>query len=153
MIERDLETIRKVAKVLEHEEIEILNSSFVVIIEKLVKKLEWEQKQVKVNQYQDWTARTAPHFDDIVEEMVAWSMGIAGEAGEYCDIVKKEVWHNHPVDNDKKVKELGDILYYVARSASVLGYSLEEVCLMNQAKLYKRYPNGFEAEKSVNREE
>jgi NTP pyrophosphatase (non-canonical NTP hydrolase) len=151
--EQDLVLINKVSEIIDRTELQVMSTPFLEIIEILVKKLETEKKKVKVNQYQDWTARTAPHFDDIVEEMVAWSMGIAGEAGEYCDIVKKEVWHNHPVDNDKKVKELGDIMYYVARSASVLGYTLEEVCLINQAKLKDRYPNGFEAEKSVNREE
>jgi NTP pyrophosphatase (non-canonical NTP hydrolase) len=153
MIEQEMELMKKISKVLNLKEMQVLNTSFVDLMEILTDRLEAEQKQVKVNQYQDWTARTAPHFDDIVEEMVAWSMGIAGEAGEYCDIVKKEVWHNHPVDNDKKAKELGDILYYVARSASVLGYSLEDICLMNQAKLYKRYPSGFDSEKSVNRVE
>jgi NTP pyrophosphatase (non-canonical NTP hydrolase) len=153
MIEQEMELMKKISKVLDLKEMEVMNTSFVDLMEILTERLEAEQKRMKLNQYQDLTRRTRIHYDDIVEEMVSSAMGIAGEAGEYCDIVKKEVWHNHPPDHDKKMKELGDLMFYIAWSADVLGYTLEEVCLMNQAKLYKRYPNGFEAEKSVNRKE
>jgi NTP pyrophosphatase (non-canonical NTP hydrolase) len=153
MIEQEMELMKKISKVLSLKEMEVMNTSFVDLMEILTERLEAEQKRMKLNQYQDLTRRTRIHYDDIVEEMVSSAMGIAGEAGEYCDIVKKEVWHNHPMDHDKKVKELGDLMFYIAWSADVLGYTLEDVCLINQAKLYKRYPNGFDSDKSVNREE
>lgn len=153
MIEQELKLVGKIATALDKEEQEILNTSFVDIMEKLVLKLEAEQLKMKLNQYQDLTRRTRGNYDDIVEEMVASAMGIAGEAGEYCDIVKKEVWHDHPMNHDKKVKELGDLMFYIAWSADVLGYTLEEVCLINQAKLYSRYPNGFNSKDSMNRKE
>jgi NTP pyrophosphatase (non-canonical NTP hydrolase) len=153
MIEQEMELMKKISKVLNLKEMQVLNTSFVDIMEILTERLEAEQKRMKLNQYQDLTRRTRIHYDDIVEEMVSSAMGIAGEAGEYCDIVKKEVWHKHPMDHDKKVKELGDLMFYIAWSADVLGYTLEEVCLINQAKLKDRYPNGFDVEKSVNREE
>ena len=41
--------------------------------------------------------------------------------------------------------------WYVALGATVLGVSLESVLEGNVAKLMKRYPQGFEAERSVNR--
>jgi NTP pyrophosphatase (non-canonical NTP hydrolase) len=153
MIEQEIVLMKKISNALDKEEKEILNTSFVDIMEKLVNKLEYQQKQMKMNQYQDLTARTALYFDDVVEEITAWTMGIAGESGEVADIVKKAVWHNHPWDHQKLAYELGDLLFYIARLSNVIGYSLDEVAVMNQQKLYSRYPNGFNSEDSINRKE
>jgi NTP pyrophosphatase (non-canonical NTP hydrolase) len=151
MIEQEIVLMKKISNALDKEEKEVLNTSFVDIMEKLVNKLEGQQKQMKMNQYQDLTARTAPHFDDVVEEITAWTMGIAGEAGEVADIVKKAVWHKHPWNHQKLAYELGDLLFYIARLSNVIGYSLDEVAVMNQQKLYSRYPNGFNSQDSINR--
>jgi NTP pyrophosphatase (non-canonical NTP hydrolase) len=153
MIEQELKLVKKLTNVLDKEEQEILNMNFVDIMEKLVYKLEHQQKQMKMNQYQDLTARTAPHFDDITEEITAWTMGIAGESGEVADFVKKCVWHNHPWNHEKLAYELGDLLFYIARLSNVIGYSLDEVAVMNQRKLYERYPNGFNSSDSINRKD
>jgi NTP pyrophosphatase (non-canonical NTP hydrolase) len=153
MIEKELNLVKKLTNVLDREEQEILNMNFVDIMEKLVYKLEHQQKQMKMNQYQDLSARTSPHFDDVVEEITAWTMGIAGEAGEVADIVKKAVWHKHPWDHQKLAYELGDLLFYISRLSSAIGYSLDEIAVMNQQKLYKRYPNGFNPSDSINRKE
>jgi NTP pyrophosphatase (non-canonical NTP hydrolase) len=151
MIEKDLKLIKRLSSLLDKEEQEILNTNFVEIIEKLVIKLEHDQKRMKMNQYQDLTARTAPHFDDIVEEITAWTMGIAGESGEVADLVKKSVWHKHEWSHEKLVYELGDLMFYIARLSNVIGYSLDEVAVMNIQKLYRRYPDGFSPEASMNR--
>ena len=50
-------------------------------------------------------------------------------------------------------KELGDICWYVAETAQVLGYDLETIMTMNIEKLKKRYPDGFSREDSINRTE
>ena len=42
--------------------------------------------------------------------------------------------------------------YYVAETATALGISLEEIMEANIEKLKKRYPQGFDADRSVNRE-
>ena len=49
-------------------------------------------------------------------------------------------------------KELGDICWYIAEAATAIGYSLEDIMQMNIDKLRKRYPEGFSAERSINRE-
>lgn len=105
------------------------------------------------NEYQEATNRTAGQFDDKKTALIAWSMGISGESGEYTDGIKKHVFHGHELDTEGQAKELGDILFYVAQSAKELGYTLSEIAAMNIAKLQKRYPDGFSEGKSRNREE
>lgn len=78
-------------------------------------------------------------------------MGLCGEAGEAIDLVKKHLAQGHVLDKERLAKELGDIAWYLAETAYVLGYSLEEILQMNIDKLQKRYPNGFSVEQSINR--
>lgn len=47
----------------------------------------------------------------------------------------------------------GDVLWYVAEIASGLGVELGAIAQGNVEKLRKRYPEGFDAERSLNREE
>ncbi|WEG14136.1 nucleoside triphosphate pyrophosphohydrolase family protein [Pullulanibacillus sp. KACC 23026] len=108
---------------------------------------------MKLNDYQKMTERTAGAFSNKKEELVAWSMGIGGEAGEVVDGVKKVMFHGHELDPQKLMLELGDVMFYVARMANALGYTLEQVATANIEKLMKRYPNGFSTEASINRTE
>lgn len=80
-------------------------------------------------------------------------LGLAGETGECCDIVKKYKFQGHELDRDHLKDELGDVLRYVAETCSGLGLTLEEVAQFNLDKLHKRYPKGFEKEKSIHRQE
>lgn len=78
-------------------------------------------------------------------------MGLNGEAGECIDILKKSVFQGHDLDREHLAEELGDVLWYVAISADALGYTLEQIMIMNSRKLRARYPEGFEVDRSVNR--
>ena len=78
-------------------------------------------------------------------------LGVAGEAGEVADLVKKEYYHGHPRNYAKMLEELGDTLFYVAVTAHYYGFTLEDVARANNEKLQARYPNGFESERSINR--
>ena len=49
-------------------------------------------------------------------------------------------------------KELGDIAWYLAEAATALDLSLEEILQANIEKLKKRYPEGFEIQRSTHRE-
>lgn len=80
-------------------------------------------------------------------------MGLCGEAGEAIDIVKKHLHQGHELDREKLIKELGDIAWYLAETAYALDVELDAVFEQNINKLKARYPEGFETEKSLNRQE
>lgn len=79
------------------------------------------------------------------------SMGLAGEAGELIDALKKTIFHGHELDRAAAAEEIGDLLWYVAGLASVLDLSLGEIAEGNIGKLRERYPAGFDEERSRGR--
>ena len=103
------------------------------------------------NEYQKLAMRTAGDGDIkyLIENGV---MGLNGEAGECIDLVKKWRFQGHPLDARKLMDELGDVLWYVAITASGLSYGLDEIMQHNIDKLRKRYPDGFDVGRSVHRE-
>ncbi len=103
-----------------------------------------------LNDYQELARRTlGPRPDD--QQLANAALGLAGEAGEVADMMKKHLFHAHPLDRDAMVKELGDCMWYVAAMATALGVELDEIGERNIAKLRQRYPEGFSAERSLNR--
>jgi NTP pyrophosphatase (non-canonical NTP hydrolase) len=70
-------------------------------------------------------------------------LGIAGEAGEVADLIKKVLHHEKPLDKNKLIGEMGDVFWYLEYLCAVLGVSREEVWAINSAKLRKRFPDGF----------
>lgn len=105
------------------------------------------------NEYQQDAARTliaAPDVEYAGEQiMLVWNaLGLAGEAGEVVDTIKKAVFHQHGVDRDLLIKELGDVLWYVAALCTKLDVSMSEVMDRNIAKLRKRYPDGYSSDAS-----
>lgn len=103
------------------------------------------------NEYQKLAQRTANENHDI-EKIMNGCFGLAGESGECCDVLKKYLFQGHKLDEEHLIEELGDVLWYCAELATGLEISLDEVAERNILKLKKRYPNGFEAERSRNRE-
>ena len=53
-------------------------------------------------------------------------MGLCGESGEAIDIVKKHLAQGHELDTEHLAKELGDIAWYLAETATAIGYRLED---------------------------
>lgn len=80
-------------------------------------------------------------------------LGLCGESGEIADSVKKAFFQGHDLNMDAVAKELGDVMWYVAITARAIGYELDTIMQMNVDKLKARYPEGFEAERSINRKE
>ena len=102
------------------------------------------------NEYQQAALRTSTTIDP-QDLLINGALGLAGESGEVCDIVKKFRFQGHELDRSRVAEEISDCLWYIAITAKAIGYTLEEVMQLNVDKLLKRYPNGFEAARSVNR--
>ena len=102
------------------------------------------------NEYQKLCMRTAYGVrpGDFIEN---GAMGLCGESGEVIDLVKKSMFQGHMLDCDKIAEELGDVLWYAAMLCEGICIDMESVMARNIEKLKKRYPNGFESERSVNR--
>jgi NTP pyrophosphatase (non-canonical NTP hydrolase) len=84
--------------------------------------------------------------------MLVWNaIGLAGEAGEVCEHIKKGVFHQHGIDRDKMRKELGDVLWYVAALCTKLELDMGDVMAANIEKLMARYPDGYNPADSMAR--
>lgn len=79
------------------------------------------------------------------------ALGLCGESGEVADLIKKFTFQGHYLYMDELKDELGDVFWYIALLCDVFGFTFEEIQEHNLNKLKKRYPEGFEEEKSVNR--
>ncbi|AKU43067.1 MazG-like pyrophosphatase [Rhodobacter phage RcTitan] len=73
-----------------------------------------------------------------------WHMatGVAGEAGELLDAIKKHVVYKRELDRENVVEELGDLRFYMAGLMNRLGITEEEILSHNNRKLSKRYASG-----------
>ena len=71
------------------------------------------------------------------------TLGLAGEAGEVANIVKKIQRDHEGILTDEtrgKLKdELGDVLWYISACADELGLTLQEIAEYNVNKLAKRH--------------
>ena len=104
-----------------------------------------------INEYQELASRTINPELSKRDMLINSVMGLCGESGEAIDIVKKWFAHGHELDKEHLKKELGDIAWYLAEAATALDVPLEDVLQANIDKLRKRYPEGFDKERSINR--
>jgi NTP pyrophosphatase (non-canonical NTP hydrolase) len=77
--------------------------------------------------------------------------GIAGEAGELIDIVKKHMVYHKPVDVAHVKEELGDLLHYITYLTNKYDWTFEELTEANFQKLKIRYPSGYSDKDAIKR--
>lgn len=104
------------------------------------------------NEYQDLAARTINPENDNDGTMHHALYGMVGEIGELHSIYQK-TYQGHELDILHAKKELGDLLWFIAEYCTAMCWDLEDVMQMNIDKLKARYPNGFEEDRSLHREE
>jgi NTP pyrophosphatase (non-canonical NTP hydrolase) len=120
-----------------------------------------------IDQYQDRAESTSPFAgvvivgtkrfvpenlaDPRLHRLLQAALGLAGEAGEFADIAKKVAYQGHELDVDHALEELGDMQWYLAEAASLLGEALSSIAAKNEKKRKARYPHGFDARRSRER--
>ena len=72
------------------------------------------------------------------ERLVENTLGLVGEAGEVAEKVKKVIRDKGNLNQAELVKELGDVLFYVAALANHIDSDLKTVAVNNLAKLHDR---------------
>lgn len=85
------------------------------------------------------------------EKVIYPALGLAGEAGEVADKIKKLIRDKgyksgkdiHPDDAHDILLELGDVLWYINALAHDLGASMEDVARLNYEKLTRRKRKGL----------
>lgn len=102
------------------------------------------------NEYQKLAARTINKDLTTSERYMHALHGMVGEIGELHSIFQKR-YQGHNPDTEHMQKELGDLLWFVAEFCTAWGWNLEDIMRMNIDKLIARYPEGFDAEHSLNR--
>ena len=110
-------------------------------------------EKLSLDRYQKLAGRSAGAGGDGERRLMVAALGLAGEAGEFANLVKKMTAHGHPFDPDSLKDELGDVLWYLAEAATASGLNLDQIAQDNVDKLFKRYPEGFSQENSIHRED
>lgn len=104
-----------------------------------------------INEYQKLAMTTLNPALSEKEVLLNGVMGLCGESGETIDLVKKWMMQGHELDKAHLAKELGDVAWYLAETATAIGYDLETILQNNIDKLKARYPEGFTADRSMHR--
>ena len=94
----------------------------------------------------DYQAKALSTAIDEGSELEQRVLGLVGESGEIADKIKK--WYRDQkgdlskLDRADLAEELGDVLWYVATFADLLGYKLGDIAKANAAKLSSRAQRG-----------
>lgn len=96
-----------------------------------------------LNDYQKEALSTAVYGSG--SKIIYPTLGLAGEAGEVADKVKKVLRDNNgEFDEWRKLQiaaEIGDVLWYIAALTNDLGYTMEDIAKLNLGKLKSRREN------------
>jgi len=108
-----------------------------------------------INKYSRNANKTI-NFDMSEEErMLQAAIGMTGEAAEVMDIIKKVHFQKHILNKEKIdmiIEEMGDVLWYMNLMVKTINTTWENVLIINNEKLAKRYPKGrFDSLDSMNR--
>lgn len=108
--------------------------------------------EITFNHYQELAKRTI-NTDLTENKKLAHALyGLSSETGEISGIFQKEL-QGHEVRRDDLKEEVGDLLWFTAELCTVFGFDMDEIAQKNIDKLKKRYPDGFDEDRSVNRDQ
>ena len=105
-----------------------------------------------LNEYQQLASRTINSKLCYIDQRYHALHGMSSELGEVNSIFQHQYQGDDLIEDEIK-KELGDLMWFVAEFAGSFGWTLDEVCSENIDKLRKRYPEGFDENRSKHRHE
>jgi NTP pyrophosphatase (non-canonical NTP hydrolase) len=80
-------------------------------------------------------------IDNVRDRQFLAAMGLAGEAGEVCEIWKKHLLHGDPLDEQQLIDEMGDVLWYFVLMCIDNSISFQQIMERNMEKLRQRRPD------------
>lgn len=102
--------------------------------------------------YREEMLRNSPTVSDD-DRLLLGALGLAGEAGEVIEHIKKYKFQGKHLDREEMIKELGDVRWYFECLMYAVGTTMVEVERMNIDKLRKRYPHGFTVADAIARKD
>lgn len=84
-------------------------------------------------------------------ELLHAAIGLAGEAGELLDAVRKHVFEGQPLVEDDVIEELGDLCFYLEAACQAIQMSRADIEELNMAKLFERYKDGYSDQQAQDR--
>lgn len=113
---------------------------------------------MNLNEYQAQVGKTAL-YPRVGNNFIYPALGLAGETGEVVEKIKKLIRNDGietpdrvpPEKRDEIVKEMGDVLWYLAQLSTELGVSFGTVAERNIEKLASRMERGVIESEGDNR--
>lgn len=86
-------------------------------------------------------------------DLVHMALGIAGEAGELVDAIKRATVYGRDLDVENVIEELGDLEFYMEGMRAIIGVTRERVLNNNIAKLARRYGDQYSDRAAIERKD
>ena len=86
---------------------------------------------------------TKKKYENTKDQIVNSLLGMSGEVGEIHETFKKHYSVGREINKDDLVKEIGDVLWYLAEMCDAFGFELEDCAVKNIAKLKARHGDSF----------
>lgn len=93
--------------------------------------------------YEQFVCKLVKEMVSSDSNLIHMALGIAGEAGELVDAIKKHVIYGKPLDWENVTEELGDLEFYMTGLRQMLGLSRAHVLANNVSKLQFRYGDSY----------
>lgn len=107
---------------------------------------------MKFRDYQDQARRTQNPNLSPRERLEHASWLLSAEVGEICGLLQK-THQGHELNTVALRKEIGDVMWGIGELCDVFSFDMGAIAEENIAKLKRRYPQGFTADRSLHREE
>lgn len=99
-------------------------------------------ENVTLSMYPVFVSRLIKDMGTEKDNLMHPAIGIAGEAGELLDAIKKHWAYNKPLDIENVIEELGDLEFYIEALRQEIGIDRDEILTANIRKLSARYHKG-----------